>query len=171
MYLGPKARTSGFTLVEVLVALLVAAIGLLGLASLQIRGLRYNTSAYMRSQATQLAYDLADRMRANPQGVNDGAYNNPAAAQNANCLAAAGCTPAEMAGHDAFEWNANVPDWLPEGTGIVCIDGTPNDGTSDAAACDGAGNVYVIKIWWRDALEQDSSGQPVMQRFVTSLQP
>jgi len=48
-----------------LVAMLVLAIGLLGLAGLQVVGLRNNQSAYLRAQATQLAYDMADRMRTN----------------------------------------------------------------------------------------------------------
>ena len=60
-----KNKNAGFTLIEVLIAMLVLAVGLLGLAGLQATSLRNNQSAYNRSQATQLAYDLADRMRAN----------------------------------------------------------------------------------------------------------
>ena len=61
-----KMKThSGFTLIEVLISMLILAVGLLGLAGLQATGLRNNLSAYNRSQATQLAYDMADRMRAN----------------------------------------------------------------------------------------------------------
>lgn len=58
-------RQRGFTLVEVLVALIVLAIGLLGLAQLQARGLKFNQDAYVRSQATTLAYEIIDRMRSN----------------------------------------------------------------------------------------------------------
>ena len=56
---------SGFTLIEVLIAMLVLAVGLLGLAGMQATGIRNNLSAYNRSLATQLAYDMADRMRSN----------------------------------------------------------------------------------------------------------
>lgn len=160
-------KSRGFTLVEVLVAVLVLAIGLLGLAGLQVTGLRNNQSAYYRSQATQLAYDMADRMRANPAGTKNGAYNNPAAAQTAACLTIAGCPAAQMAGNDAFEWNAILANQLPSGTGVVCIDGTPTPvGTAAAPACDGVGNVYAVKVWWDD----DRSGA-ANQSFVTSLQP
>ncbi|MCX7101946.1 MAG: type IV pilus modification protein PilV, partial [Methylobacter sp.] len=62
-------QTAGFTLIEVLIAMLVLAVGLLGLAGLQATSLKSNQSAYNRSQATQLAYDLADRMRANVAGA------------------------------------------------------------------------------------------------------
>jgi len=58
-------KHKGFTLIEVLVSMIVLAIGLLGLAGLQMSSLRNNLSAYHRSQATQLAYDMADRMRTN----------------------------------------------------------------------------------------------------------
>jgi type IV pilus assembly protein PilV len=56
----------GFTLTEVLIAVLVLAVGLLGLAGLQLAGMKSNHSAYLRSQATIVAYDLLDRMRADP---------------------------------------------------------------------------------------------------------
>ncbi|MEM7467462.1 MAG: type IV pilus modification protein PilV [Pseudomonadota bacterium] len=60
-----KASEQGFTLVEILVAMLVLAIGMLGIAALQLRGLQYNHDAYLRSQINLLAYDIADRMRLN----------------------------------------------------------------------------------------------------------
>ncbi len=56
----------GFTLIEVLVTMIILAVGLLGLAGMQIAGMKANHSALLRTQATFAAYDLADRMRANP---------------------------------------------------------------------------------------------------------
>jgi len=67
-------KVSGFTLLEVLIALLVLSIGLLGLAALQTTGLRSNQMATMRTVATQITYDMTDRMRANPGGVENGEY-------------------------------------------------------------------------------------------------
>ena len=61
-----EGRQSGMTLIETLVALLVLSIGLLRCrAALQMTSLRNNHAAHTRSQATALAYDIADRMRAN----------------------------------------------------------------------------------------------------------
>ncbi|WP_300633867.1 type IV pilus modification protein PilV [Pseudomonas sp.] len=56
---------SGMTLIEVLVALLVLALGLLGAAAIQLNALKYTDSARMTSQASFIAYDMLDRIRAN----------------------------------------------------------------------------------------------------------
>ncbi|MGH8476912.1 MAG: type IV pilus modification protein PilV [Methylococcales bacterium] len=165
----------GFTLVEVLVSVFVLAIGLLGLSGLQIAGLRNNHSAYLRTQASVLAYDMTDRMRANNVALQASSYNNQS---NTNpytaCLTVSGCTPAQMAAHDLYEWSnaaspISVARMLPNGKGIVCIDHTPIDGSASSPACDGHGNTggvgftYAIKVWWTD----DRSGNE--KRFVTTV--
>jgi type IV pilus assembly protein PilV len=66
-----ESNQRGFTLTEVLIAVLVLAVGLLGLAGLQLAGMKSNHSAYLRSQATIAAYDLLDRMRADPADFDD----------------------------------------------------------------------------------------------------
>jgi type IV pilus assembly protein PilV len=162
------ARRQGFTLIEVLVSLLVLAFGILGLASLQLFGLRNNQSALNRSQATQMAYDIADRMRSNPGGFDNGRYNKQAATNN-DCEANS-CTPTQMAGYDLAQWNAQIQT-LPMGAGVVCIDSTPNDGSVAVDGtvtdnCDNSGTVYAVKVWWDD----DRVGQ-ALQRFVMSVQP
>jgi type IV pilus assembly protein PilV len=70
----PHSRSRGFTLLEILVALLILTIGLLGLGTLQMTSLRYNHSALLRSQATLLAQDILDRMRANRATAVGGSY-------------------------------------------------------------------------------------------------
>lgn len=65
----------GATLIEVLVAVLILSVGLLGLAGLQMTALKSNHSAYYRSQATLLAYDIIDRMRANRADALNGVYD------------------------------------------------------------------------------------------------
>lgn len=153
-------KHSGFTLVEVLIAVVILAGGLLGLAGLQAMGLSSNQSAYNRSLATQLASDIADRMRSNPTvAVN---YLNtfmlPSAATcatgNAPCSACTSssstCTPAQLAVKDLYDWNSNLQSAFPAGTGIICVDSTPNDGTPTNPACDNKGPVVVVKIGWDD---------------------
>ncbi len=70
-----SSRQVGFSLVEVLVALLILSIGLLGLASLQMQSVQFNQSALYASQANFIAYEVMDRMQANAQEARDGDYN------------------------------------------------------------------------------------------------
>ncbi len=120
--------TKGFTLIEVLVSTFVLSVGLLGLAALQVTGLRNNLSAYTRSQSTQLAYDISDKMRANiieAQNFAGSIYVTIApedATEKANCKAIVGnCTPADMAEHDLWEWNTELMNLLPSGSGTITV--------------------------------------------------
>lgn len=164
----PRPRAAGFTLIEIMVAVLILAIGLLGVAGLEATGLRQNTSAYQRSQATLLAYDISERMRANLPGVTNGDYNGAAGTQQTNCTTTQGCSSAQMAANDIYEWKQAVAARLPSGQGVVCIDSTPNDGTSATSPqCDGVtGAMYAIKIWWDDNHSGNLSGF-----FSTTLEP
>lgn len=167
-----QARQRGFTLIEVLVSGLILAIGLVGVAGLQAFALKNNQSSFMRSQATALAYDLADRMRSNVAGANAGSYVPSTAALVTGCSTTSGCTPGELAQHDLAEWNNAVATYLPMGQGFVCVDSTPGDGT-DAAdpQCDGAGTQFSIKIWWDDDRNGAISVTPEnMERFSINLQ-
>lgn len=161
-------KRGGFSLIELLVAVLVLAIGLTGLAGLQIVGLRNNQTAYHRSLATELAYDMADRMRSNPAGVLAGSYNIGTAGTNAKLCETAVCTPQQLAAYDLLLWNNELAALLPNGSGVVCLDSTVEIGDSNAAPanhCDNLGNVYAIKVWWDD----DRSGTTT-QGFATSFQ-
>lgn len=140
---------SGFSLVEVLVAALLLSIGLIGLARLQALSLGNTQNSFMRSQATALVYDLADRMRSNVPGSNANAYDPASAAITASCRSTTGCTAQQLAANDLAEWNAAINAYLPMGQGWVCLDSTPNDGTSAASPqCDGGGTQFTIKVWW-----------------------
>ena len=72
---GAFKTQRGFSMVEVLVTVIVLAIGLLGLAGLQAYGLQNNHSAYVRSQASLLSYDIIDSMRANRNAALQGNYD------------------------------------------------------------------------------------------------
>lgn len=129
-------KDSGFTLIEVLIAMLVLALGLLGLAGLQATALANNVSAYNRSQATELAYDLADKMRANIAGLSTYTTVSPtsASAQSDCVTVSTTCTAANMAENDLYEWNIAVTTTLPRGAGTVSI----------------SSSVYTITINWDD---------------------
>ena len=163
----PINKTKGFALLEVLIAIVVIAFGLLGLAGLQGTSMKANHSAYFRSIATQQAYDMTDRMRANKTGVSAGNYDNISGiGSNPGCIST-GCTAAQITQYDKFRWNTDNASLLPSGQGIVCKDSTPDGGTPASPGCDGSGDIFVIKIWWDD---EKKPGNP-LKLFVTSFQP
>lgn len=117
-------KQSGFTLLEVLVAMLVLSIGLLGLAGLMAASMRNNQSAYHSTQATWLAYDILDRIRANRAGALAGAYSGAAAlGSSATCTAAA--QTGASAADDIGGWKNMLACALPAGNGSVTV--TPAD--------------------------------------------
>lgn len=114
-------RVRGFTLLEVMVALLVLSIGLLGIASLQATTVRFNHGAFLRSQATNLAYDITDRMRANRDEALAGSYDVAAFSDPAPvCGAIAGATVAAL---DVSGWMSSLACALPAGNGRIVRNG------------------------------------------------
>ena len=158
-----RRHTAGYALLEALVAVIVTSIGFIGAARLQTMGLGFTNSLMYRQKATLLGTQMTDRMRANQKGMEIGAYDNPAPGDTA-CLAT-GCTPAALARADAAEWAADVAAQLPDGSGVVCIDSTPDDAGATPAAplCDGVGSLLAVQGWWSDSLGTS--------RFVTVARP
>ncbi len=129
----------GFTLIEVLVTLVVLAIGLLGLAGLQASSLKHNNNAYQRTQATFLAYDILDRMRANPMGIENGDYDNidtgGGPLTDPGCIDTR-CDPVTLTASDIFEWANRLATILPSGRGVI----TGN----------GANAPFTVTVMWDD---------------------
>jgi type IV pilus assembly protein PilV len=115
----------GATLVEVLVALLVLSIGLLGVAALQVSALQTNQGAHVRSQASVLAYDIADRMRANRAVALAGGYNV------LYTVTPSGGALNEL---DLQNWKAALTNTLPTGQGEISL----------------VGNIALIRVRWTD---------------------
>ncbi len=157
---------AGATLMEVLISLLILAIGLLGMSGLQTVSLRNTQSAYLRTQASLNSNDIVERVRANLQAAETGNYDGIAGSATAACNTPAGCTSAELAANDIAEWKAALAADLPAGAGTVCNDSTPEDGTPAAPACDGIGSLYAVKIWWDE--DRDGAAE---KRFILSFQP
>lgn len=150
----------GFSMLEVLIAITIFSVGLLGLSRLQMVGLSSQHSANIRSTATSLAYDMVDRMRANMAGVNAGNYNNIAGSDNA-CHAVHydnthstpnNCTPNQLAQDDVFDWKKTVAGTLVAGEATVCLDSTP-----DTDDCDGSNGNYAVRISWRDKPKNEAA--------------
>ena len=106
----------GLTLIEVLVAIVLIAFGLLAVASMQITGLKNNQSAYYRTTATVLAYDMLDRMRANKKALIAGSYDTGGSFVDGITTPGSYST---MVQRDKQEWLTQIGNSLPSGKGKV----------------------------------------------------
>lgn len=132
-------RLRGFSMIEVLVAVLVMSVGLLGMAALMTTSLRNGQSANQRTQATNLAYDVIDMMRADRRRdsfarINAalGSYSDPEAICGATTktpLDYSACTGAASADRaylcDIDRWQRDLCYTLPNGRGRINIDPVP----------------------------------------------
>lgn len=116
-----KNRSGGLTLIEVLVSLVVVSIGLLGVAALQMRTLRSNYDALLRSQASVLAADIADRMRANPRAVRLASGQSD---YEMGFGMPQGGTNLSQARQDVLDWKNALQARLPRGDGSIAINET-----------------------------------------------
>ncbi|MGI9281387.1 MAG: type IV pilus modification protein PilV [Endozoicomonas sp.] len=153
-------KVQGFTLIEILVAVLVLAIGLLGMASLQLLGSQSSQGAASRTQAALLAYDLAERMRNNREAALDGSYGNGqlAAPNDPACIFAGGCNPDQLAAHDIREWLDHIVD-----VNNIGLDGNnwqPSIAGATATLTQN-NNQFTLTINWQ---ESDSGSRQLLQR-------
>lgn len=155
----------GFTLVEVLVALFVLSVGIIGAAATQSKARAAAHQLALNAAAVQLASSLAERMRANPvaMAAPDGAnpylqldYDSTAGPPPApvSCYGDDACAPAALAAFDVYETSRLLHDGFPQGRVRVCRDAAPWDAAADRLSWDcaaGPGAPIVIKIGWRGA--------------------
>lgn len=140
-------KLSGFTLLEVMVAMVIFSVGMLGLAGIQGLALQNNSTSYMRTMASQQAYNMSDLLRSNTDrdGKIDTTFDNIVTSLGTvptkNCIAdnqTTNCSESELADFDIYHWKLRLADELPSGRGKV---------TKSA-------NVYTIIIMW----DEDRTG-------------
>ena len=140
----------GFTLVEALVSMVILAVGLLGIAGMQAKGLKSTGNANSITRASHLAENIIERMRGNPQGVDGGNYNvspvNGTTPTDPKCLPT--CTSATLAQTDLFVWGQALSSILPSGFGGVVDQGD---------------ETFIVTVTWSDvtALGLNASPQPL----------
>lgn len=137
----PHSSNHGFTLLEVLIAIVVLSFGLLGLAGIQAVGIKNTYDANARTLAIQQAYDIADRIRANAVGATAGAYDSitntiPA---DPSCITS-GCSATQLRDYDQRYWNTNNQNMLPAGGGTVAV----------VAGTAIPNKQYLITVMWND---------------------
>lgn len=164
-------RNRGFTLLEVLIAVLVFSLGMLGLAGMMVVSVKTNHSAYLRTQASFLAQSMADRMRANPQGVWAATYSGsyPAAGSDP-CTGGAPCSSSNIALRDKFYWGQQLGNFLPNPAATIACVPDPSVVTPNLAANPPFNGLCNMRITWGESnLVKGQQATP--QTFVWIFQP
>lgn len=167
---SPGCRYSkGATLLEVLIAAVVLGIGLLGIAALQVTSMQGSTNAEYRARASDLAWSLIDRMRANQPGILSNSYLSSTAANCENqptaCAMTPGsttaigtCSAAQVAAWDLWEIRCSngVQDALPGGTMLV---------TSTTST------TYQIEVNWLTRTNDDTDDEAYSDKMTVNFMP
>lgn len=119
-------RENGSSLIEMVVALFVLAIGMLGVMSMQVKSMQFNQSAYYYSQAVYLANEILDSIRSNPEMAN--AYSieldDEAPQPNVECEGIdVTCTPQELRDWSLSQWRKNIESTLVAGKSSIVNNG------------------------------------------------
>jgi type IV pilus assembly protein PilV len=174
----------GFTLLEVLVAVFVLAIGVLGAAATQLAALRTRHQSSLMSNGVQLASALADSMRANLEPMRAGDAANPYLQLNYDasdglpqlagplCHAGAGCAAAQLAAAEVHQLKQALYAGFPGGRVLVCRDSQVWDAGRGALrwACGGGPQAPIaIKLGWRGKEHDGSAAHDRAGEFAPSV--
>ncbi|WP_218143130.1 type IV pilus modification protein PilV [Luteibacter sp. UNC138MFCol5.1] len=171
----------GVSLIEVLMAVLIFSLGLIGLAGLLIVSTRSNQTAFVRTQVTFLASSMADRMRANPYGLWKDYYSDTfpyTTGTVPKCDVSAACGPEDIAKRDKLLWTSQLKAFLP-GLGpstIACTKATDMsyDPTAVIAMRPPFGGTCTMIITWAErgyGSTDDNTADGSLQSFTWVFQP
>lgn len=179
-------RQQGVGLIEVLVALVVVSFGVLGMAGLQLTGMKHSTNGFNRSKALILTENIATRMRINNTGVLNGSYagfdssNDPNLCQvkpvpycqASQGAAAQSCSVDELAEFDLF--SVSCGDWGPDGANAG-VEGMLPTGARLEVVCDdtpcAVTSTYTLSVSWPEGQTASSEKERVFKRVQMRLRP
>ena len=160
-----KYESSGFSLLEVLVAVTVFSLGLAGFAALLLTSIIGSTQARQEGIAAVAAASLSEQIRLNPIAIHR--YLDPPSNISRICSGQNQCTPEQQADYDFRLWQLELADSIQNARGLICRDETPQDGVEGNSHCDGIGPL-VIKIFW-SGQGNDNSGESNQHRFTLEV--
>jgi len=177
-----NSQSRGFTILEVLIALLVFSLGLLGMAGLLVISVKTNHSAYLRTQASFMAQSMGDRMRANLPRVWTGDYDGTYTATTGDtdpCPSGTACTRQNIAIRDKAQFETQLGVQLPNASAdIDCVPDTtvsvsPSEQASGAPY---TGVCHIVISWAEATLDRAQDGTtgsdaPVTQTFAWTFAP
>jgi len=179
------SRQSGIGIVEVLVALVVVSLGVLGMASLQLTGMQHSSGGYNRSKALLYAENMATRMRTNRPAIDELLFDgysseatgcdtqpSPYCQASSAGAAAQACTAEQLAAFDSYtvacgEWGESgaedgVVGTLPNGVLSIVCDLDPDDASSECTKS----STYTITVSWTEGQRVTSDMNDTITRRV-----
>lgn len=172
------SRQRGMSLIEVMMAVLVFSIGLIGLAGLMVVAARSSHAAYLRTQVTFLAANMADRMSANSTGVWNGSYNSssyPETLNETDCRDGAACDYSALAAHDKALWSSRLKAYLPDPKATIQCSGVHSAGLDPSQQLSRrppyGGNCAMSISWSEQGIGDSAHRSNVVQRFAWNFQP
>ena len=151
---GRPHRHKGFTLLEIIVTLFVFSFGLLGVVHLQTLAFRSHQQAQYQTIASQLANNMADHLRSNPEIslLPNNPYLKAPAQSLQTCYERTSCTTEQLAYAESWQWHQQIAEQLPGGKGQICQEETPgHDADGYLWSCApllNATDTWTIKIGW-----------------------
>ena len=171
-------RQRGTSLIEVMMAVLVFSIGLIGLAGLMVMASRSSHAAYLRTQVTFLASNMANRMSANSTGVWRGGYNSsayPLGITDDHCADGAACGAEALAAHDQKLWSSQLKTFLPHPKATVQCSGLEAAGIGQSLDLSRlppyAGNCMMTVSWSEQGAGDENHRGNSVQTFAWQFQP
>lgn len=159
----------GYSLLEVLIALLVFSIGLLGVAGMMVSAVKGNHQSYYRSQATYIADTIADGMRGNLAAVNGGNYNTGGyidSFSGSNCTS---CDAASLASRNLETWAGMAQTQLPGGAMSVECEQQGAPAFADAASS--FNGICQIRLRWAEVGDAGQQADSTLSEFSWMVQP
>ena len=157
-----KNKNHGFTLLEVMIALFVLSVGMLGSTSMILRSQTEATKTNSEAIAMQMSSNMAEMMRSNITAVEAGDYNALDSGAVAPGCISAGCNASQIATYDSSVWGWMLAEYLPDGEGTVRVE-------TDATGKD---SIFTITVNWTE-IERTSTdtGKEVTKSHIMKFQP
>jgi type IV pilus assembly protein PilV len=144
-------RQNGFALIESLIAIVVMALGILGILGVQMRTLTDTSTTLRRAQAVRLIEDLSERMKVNPNALRNASLFESAFGDTHSIgSCASGCNLTQLAAYDLADWKRTVSNTLPQGKASIFIP------QAESGLPAGTNRQLGVMIAWRENERHDA---------------
>jgi len=166
--LQKMSNDDGFTLLEVLLTVVLLSLGFLVAGKMQIHSLRSSQTSHMQANALLISAEIMDKMRNNLAGVEAGHYDSKTTSKlGLTRCGVNGCTPAQLAAQDLYEWSAHFVDVRSLGTDFSpSLPGVSPTEPAWGAISAPTNDVYTISINWQSFSDGESSAETLSVNFI-----